>query len=152
MAVIAALLPCTVEISSRLANARSLPKDSPDPSLHNDLSRCTWGLPGNRIFWLNHAMSYLRRFASSFSAVGLIAGLVLACISLTPSMLPRAVLVQGVLAGLVFALGYGIGATLHEIWEVHGSQKLTGEDRANRNLVFRVRADPDCHLHAGQDG
>ena len=72
-------------------------------------------------------MSYLRRFASSFSAVGLIVGLGLACISLTPSMLPRAVLVQGVLAGLVFALGYGIGATLHEIWKYMGLKSLKGK-------------------------
>lgn len=72
-------------------------------------------------------MSLLRRFASSFSAVGLIVGLGLACISLTPSMLPRAVLVQGVLAGLVFALGYGIGATLHEIWKYVGLKSLTGK-------------------------
>ena len=72
-------------------------------------------------------MSYLRRFTSSFSAVGLIAGLGLACISLTPSMLPRTVLVQGVLTGLVFALGYGIGATLHEIWKYMGLKGLTGK-------------------------
>jgi uncharacterized membrane protein len=72
-------------------------------------------------------MSYLRRFASSFSTVGLIVGLGLACISLTPSMLPRAVLVQGVLAGLVFALGYGIGATLHEIWKYMGLKSLKGK-------------------------
>ncbi len=72
-------------------------------------------------------MSYLLRFASSFSAVGLIAGLGLACISLTPSMLPRAVLVQSVLTGLVFALGYGIGATLHEIWKYMGLKSFTGK-------------------------
>jgi len=72
-------------------------------------------------------MSYLRRFTSSFSAVGLIVGLGLACISLTPSMLPRTVLVQGVLTGLVFALGYGIGATLHEIWKYMGLKGLTGK-------------------------
>ncbi len=72
-------------------------------------------------------MSYLRRFASSFSTVGLIVGLGLACISLTPSMLPRAVLVQGVLAGLVFALGYGIGVTLHEIWKYMGLKSLKGK-------------------------
>ncbi len=72
-------------------------------------------------------MSYLRHFASSFSAVGLIVGLGLACISLTPSMLPRAVLVQGVLTGLVFALGYGTGATLHEIWKYMGLKGLTGK-------------------------
>ncbi|MFC1665023.1 alpha/beta hydrolase [Pseudomonadota bacterium] len=72
-------------------------------------------------------MSYLRRFASSFSVIGLIVGLGLACFSLTPSMLPRAVLVQGVLAGLVFALGYGIGGTLHEIWKYMGLKSLTGK-------------------------
>ena len=72
-------------------------------------------------------MSFLRRFTSSLSAVGLIVGLGLACISLTPSMLPRAVLVQGILSGLVFALGYGIGATLHEIWKYMGLKSLVGK-------------------------
>ena len=72
-------------------------------------------------------MSYLRRFTSSFSVVGLITGLGLACISLTPSMLPRAVLVQSVLTGLVFALGYGVGAMLHEIWKYMGLKSFTGK-------------------------
>ena len=84
-------------------------------------------MPKNRSFWLNHVMSLLRRFVSSFSTVGLIVGLGLACISLTPSMLPRAILVQGVLTGLVFALGYGIGVTLHEIWKYMGLKSLAGK-------------------------
>ena len=65
-------------------------------------------------------MNFLRRFANSFSAPGLIVGLAIACLSLTPSMVPRAVPVQGVLTGLVFVLGYGIGAALRGIWEYMG--------------------------------
>ena len=72
-------------------------------------------------------MSYLRRFAASFSVVGVILGLGLACISLTPSMLPRAVAVQGVLTGLVFAMGYGIGTTLHLLWSYMGLKSFTGQ-------------------------
>jgi uncharacterized membrane protein len=71
-------------------------------------------------------MSFIRRFVSSFSVVGLIVGLGLASVSLTPSMLPRMEIVQGALSGLVFALGYGIGALSCEIWKYLGIKIPTG--------------------------
>lgn len=55
-------------------------------------------------------------FLRSFSVVGLLVGLVFFCASLTPSLLPRIPLVQGVLSGLVFAVGYGVGKLLHWLW------------------------------------
>lgn len=85
-------------------------------------------------------MPYLSRFASSFSSVGLIVGLGLACASLTPSMLPRAVLVQGVLTGLVFALGYGIDVTLQETWKYMGLRSPKG--KTARFVVGSIRSSP----------
>jgi uncharacterized membrane protein len=59
----------------------------------------------------------LKRFADSFSEMGLVVGAVLFSLSLTPSLLPRDALVQGVLSGCVFAVGYGIGVFLQWVWE-----------------------------------
>ncbi|MFN4203465.1 MAG: alpha/beta hydrolase [Tabrizicola sp.] len=42
------------------------------------------------------------------SVGGLVAGAILACLSLTPSMVPRQPELQGVLSGVVFAFGYGV--------------------------------------------
>ncbi len=62
-------------------------------------------------------MSFIRAFAASFSIPGLILGIGLFCVSLTPSLLPRAFTVQGVLSGLVFATGYGIGKAGYWFWK-----------------------------------
>ena len=36
--------------------------------------------------------------------------------SLTPSLIPRSFLLQGVLGGVCFAIGYGVGVLCREIW------------------------------------
>ena len=46
------------------------------------------------------------------SVGGLVAGALLACLSLTPSMVPRQPELQGVLSGVVFAFGYGAWSLL----------------------------------------
>ncbi|MCT8998565.1 alpha/beta hydrolase [Chelativorans intermedius] len=48
-------------------------------------------------------------FWRSFSATGLLIGTFFFAASLTPSLLPRNFLTQGVLSGVCFAAGYGIG-------------------------------------------
>ena len=62
-------------------------------------------------------MLYFRHIAASFSTTGLILGLAFFYISLTPSLLPRDHFVQGILSGVVFATGYGIGRLGHWIWQ-----------------------------------
>lgn len=54
----------------------------------------------------------VRRLLASFSVVGLMMGLLFLCASLTPSLLPRVPLVQGVLSGVALAVGYGVGRAL----------------------------------------
>ncbi|MGG2476252.1 alpha/beta-hydrolase N-terminal domain-containing protein, partial [Rhizobium sp. BR5] len=46
---------------------------------------------------------------SGLSATGIVFGTILFCASLTPSLLPRTWLMQGVLCGFSFAIGYLIG-------------------------------------------
>jgi uncharacterized membrane protein len=56
------------------------------------------------------------RRLDTLSAGGWLFGLLFAALSLTPSLIPRNVLVQGVLSGCAFAAGYGIGVFLEWLW------------------------------------
>lgn len=49
------------------------------------------------------------RLYASFSFIGLVVGAVFVALSVTPSLLPRPYLVQGILSGCAFAVGYGLG-------------------------------------------
>lgn len=69
--------------------------------------------PGRRGIRVPQRLDSLWR---SFSGVGLILGAILFALSLTPSLIPRGPLLQGVLAGVSFAIGYGIGNLLGGIW------------------------------------
>ena len=51
-----------------------------------------------------------------FSVVGLLVGTLFFAFSLTPSLLPRPFAVQGLLAGLSFAAGYGVGVAGGWAW------------------------------------
>ena len=43
-------------------------------------------------------------------------GLVFACLSFTPSLLPRGGLIQGIICGITAAIGYGLGVLAASIW------------------------------------
>ena len=62
------------------------------------------------------AVSLLRRFLRSLSFLGVVLGLLFCAASLTPSLLPRPFPVQGVLSGLVFAVGYSLGWLTRWTW------------------------------------
>src|SRR5215468_2006443 len=52
----------------------------------------------------------------SFSTSGLLLGTLFFAASLTPSLLPRSFLTQGVLSGFSLAAGYGIGVLGRRLW------------------------------------
>ncbi len=54
---------------------------------------------------------YPKLFARFFrlNFIGLLVGLLFYCFSLTPSLLPRPAIFEGLIAGLSFAVGYGLG-------------------------------------------
>lgn len=54
----------------------------------------------------------LERFGRSLSTTGLVLALTCYCISMTPSLIPRGWLFQGLLTGLSVAAGYAVGALL----------------------------------------
>ncbi len=56
------------------------------------------------------------RLWQTFSVVGLCLGTLFFAASLTPSLLPRAFFVQGVLSGASLAVGYGLGVLLVWLW------------------------------------
>ena len=55
-------------------------------------------------------------FFRSFTAMGLMIGTLFFAASMTPSLVPRHPVVQGVLSGLCLGAGYGIGVAFRELW------------------------------------
>lgn len=60
--------------------------------------------------------SWFRRPWASFSYVGLVVGTLFFSASLSPSLLPRNYVVQGLLSGLALAVGYGLGIFMVWLW------------------------------------
>ena len=50
------------------------------------------------------------------SYVGLVVGALFACLSMTPSLLPRGPVHQGLLTGISAAFGYGVGTGASALW------------------------------------
>lgn len=61
--------------------------------------------------------SWSRRYASSFSYVGLTVAMLFFAASLSPSLLPRIYVVQGLLSGIAVATGYGVGVLAVAVWQ-----------------------------------
>ncbi|MFD2237843.1 alpha/beta hydrolase [Aureimonas populi] len=59
---------------------------------------------------------FYRKVRGAFSTPGLLLGTLFFAASLTPSLLPRTYLMQGVLGGASFATGYGIGVAARWLW------------------------------------
>ncbi|MEF2554497.1 alpha/beta-hydrolase family protein [Aurantimonas sp. A2-1-M11] len=76
----------------------------------------------------------MKRFWSGISVVGLLLGLTFVAASLTPSLIPRGPVVQGVLAGVVMTLGYLCGRIVLGIWTLADMPMLKG--RARRVALF----------------
>lgn len=60
--------------------------------------------------------SIVRFVVDNVSGMGLVLGALFMAASLTPSLIPRAEGVQGMLAGVCFAAGYGLAVLLRWIW------------------------------------
>ncbi len=61
-------------------------------------------------------VSLVHRFTAAPSAAGLVVGALFWLAALTPSLIPRDGLLQGAIAGLAFAVGYGVAAGLVMLW------------------------------------
>ena len=72
--------------------------------------------------------SRLKRWPARLSFTGFLCGALFFSLSLTPSLLPRHELVEGVLSGLALAVGYGLGVTSVWLWrylELHSPNERT---------------------------
>ena len=58
----------------------------------------------------------ITRFAGALSGVGLLLGTLFFAASLTPTLIPRTYILQGLLAGISFATGYGLGVMWRWLW------------------------------------
>lgn len=61
-------------------------------------------------------ISRLQALGRTVSGLGIILGSLFFAASFTPSLIPRNFIVQGVLAGIAFGSGYGIGVVLRSVW------------------------------------
>ena len=59
---------------------------------------------------------FFRSHLESLSGVGLLLGTLFFAASLTPTLVPRTYVTQGVLAGACLATGYGLGVLWHWLW------------------------------------
>ncbi|MFF8371133.1 alpha/beta hydrolase [Streptomyces lydicus] len=60
--------------------------------------------------------------------------LLLACLSFTPSLLPRGGLIQGVICGIAAAIGYGLGVLTASVWRAFADRG----SRAPRHWAWRT--------------
>ncbi len=58
-----------------------------------------------------------RVFTLRFSGPGLLVAAFFFALSLTPSLLPRGALFQGIVAGVTMTIGYGIGVAGQWMWK-----------------------------------
>ncbi|HYG44305.1 MAG TPA: alpha/beta-hydrolase family protein [Bordetella sp.] len=75
---------------------------------------------------------------ASFCGIGLVLGTLFFAASLTPSLVPRSPLVQGVLGGFCLAAGYGLGVLLRRVWRALALPALP--PRAHQISVMLVLA------------
>src|SRR5262245_43377675 len=85
-----------------------------------------------------------RELWHSFSACGLVFGALFFAVSLTPSLLPRTYLTQGVLSGFSLVAGYGIGVFGRWLW---GSMRLP-QPKGPLLRIVRVTAATGCAIVA----
>ena len=81
---------------------------------------------------------WLEKFWNSLSLIGMLLGTLFFAASLTPSLVPRPFLIQGVLSGACFAIGYGIGVFLFWLWNYLQLPKLKG--RISHAIKFAAMA------------
>ncbi len=72
----------------------------------------------------------------SFSGPGMVVGALFFAFSLSPSLLPRTAMFQGLVSGVTVVVGYGIGTFGAWVWRYLGIPPLTGRARTITVWVF----------------
>jgi uncharacterized membrane protein len=74
----------------------------------------------------------------SLSGVGLVLGTLFFAVSLTPTLVPRSYLTQGVLAGACFAIGYAVGVLWRWLWHYLELPEPSSRIRSATNALLAV--------------
>jgi uncharacterized membrane protein len=74
----------------------------------------------------------------SLSGVGLVLGTLFFAVSLTPTLVPRSYLTQGVLAGACFAIGYAVGVLWRFLWHYLELPEPSSRIRSVTNALLAV--------------
>jgi uncharacterized membrane protein len=77
-----------------------------------------------------------KKYWNKFAHAGLFVAIILTAYSLTPSLLPRSPIYQGLLSGVVFAFGYGIGCFLLWVWHYLELPGLKGKWQKYTHWAF----------------
>jgi len=83
-------------------------------------------------------VAWLRGLITGLSIPALMLGLIFFALSLTPSLIPREPLVQGILGGIVIALGYLLARTMGLIWLAADMPRLHGRVARMRDLLLAI--------------
>src|ERR1700744_6365967 len=80
----------------------------------------------------------IRYQIQSLSGVGLVLGALFFAASLTPTLIPRNYLTQGVLAGACFAIGYGAGVFWRWLWHYLELPEPSPRTRTSANALVAI--------------
>src|SRR3954447_13878159 len=75
-----------------------------------------------------------------YSLPGLVGPLVFVCLSLSPSLLPRTGLIQGLVCGITGAIGYGIGVLVAWVWRAFADRDPKPTRRRSWQVLAVVAA------------
>lgn len=78
---------------------------------------------------------WINRFGRSFSMTGLLLATLFFAASLTPTLIPRTYITQGLLSGLSAAAGYGLGFFLRWLWRYLELPEFTGRVQSASKIV-----------------
>src|SRR6185312_5020492 len=87
---------------------------------------------------MKNSARVISRQVESLCGVGIVLGALFFAASLTPTLVPRSSLTQGVLAGACFAIGYAIGIFWRWLWHYLELPIASARIRAMTNAVVAV--------------
>jgi uncharacterized membrane protein len=89
----------------------------------------------------DRTLTAIGRLVDALPVGGVVTALIFFALSLTPSLLPRNFVLQGILSGCVFAAGYAIGVSLQWIWNFLELPRLRGDaGRAAKFILIGLAA------------
>jgi len=83
-------------------------------------------------------MGFIRGAVSKMSFPSLTLGVYLFAASMTPSLIPRGPEMQGILGGLLIAIGYLLGRTISLVWLAADMPRLKGKLRFGVNAILAL--------------